>query len=87
MAKTAIVRVFTPKLTVFLNGQIYLGLLARNGDFGSKSTLSHSKLDITAIKSIYFVKKTQLKSTKDVLVSNKMLELWVKLPVSDDGLI
>ena len=31
--------------------------------------------------------KTQLKSTKVVLVSNKILELWVKLPVSDHGSI
>ena len=72
-------------MTVFLNGQIYLGLLARNGDFGSKSTLSHSKLDIIAIKSIYFVKKTQLKSTKRVFVSTKNVKLGVKLTVFDNG--
>ena len=72
-------------MTVFLNGQIYLGLLTRNGDFGSKSTLSHSKLDIIAIKSIYFVKKNQLKSTKRVFVSTKNVKLWVKLTVFDNG--
>ena len=72
-------------MTVFLNGQIYLGLSAQNGDFGSKSTLSHSKLDIIAIKSIYFVKKTQLKSTKHVFVSTKNVKLWVKLTVFDNG--
>ena len=56
-------------------------------NFVKKITLLHSKVDVKAPKSIYLIEKTQLKSTKGVLVSNKMLELWAKLPVSDYGLI
>ena len=58
-----------------------------NGEFCKKITLLHSKVDVKAPKSIHLMGKTQLKSTKGVLVSNKMLELWVKLLVSDHGLI
>ena len=58
-----------------------------NGEFCKKITLLHSKVDVKAPKSIHLMGKTQLKSTKGVLVSNKILELWVKLPVSDHGSI
>ena len=54
-------------------------------NFVKKITVLHSKVNVKAPKSIYFVKKTQLKSTKRVFVSTKNVKLWVKLTVFDNG--
>ena len=56
-----------------------------NHDFGSKSALSLIKVDIIALKLLYFKGKYHLKSTKRVFVSDKKAEIWIKLTVSDPG--
>ena len=81
IGKTAIFRVFTPKLTFFGHGPIYLGWVAWNSDFGLKSTLSHIKVDIKAKKAPPFSWRTQLKSIKRVFQSNINLIQRVKLTI------
>ena len=81
IGETAIFRVFTPKLTVFGHGPIYLGWATRNSDFWLKSTFSLIKVDIKAKKPPLFSWRPQLKSIKCVFLSNKNLIKRVKLTI------
>ena len=68
-------------LTIFLNGEKKLGVDHWNGNFRSKTNLSHQKVIILAIKIMYFFLKTQLKFTKFAKLELKNANLKVLLHI------
>ena len=87
MEKNGIFRVFFALIDHIYRWSNLPGTVVLKWSFWSKSSSSHIKVDILAIKPLYFVIKTQLKSTKRVFVSDKNIKLWVKLTVFDNGSI